>query len=87
MLFYSILLPYFVFSFQNYFPNMSSDEEDINQRRFTPISASDSCDQTTSELREILNSDGKQSDTTGMTEIGQYLEFGRREREDQCSQK
>ena len=67
------------------FPNMSSDE---NNRRFKPLSAVESSDQTTLNMREIHVEKHLSAKNSELTDIGQYLERGKRKlRELDCSQR
>ena len=55
------------------FPIVSSDEEDI-QRRFKPLTAVESSDQTTFDQREIITYEKPLRESSELTDIGQYLE-------------
>ena len=66
---------------------MSSDEKDI-QRRFKPLTAVESSDQTTFNKREIITYEKHLEENSNLTEIGQYLERGKKKlREKDCSQR
>ena len=66
---------------------MSSDEEDI-ERRFKPLMAVHSSDQTTINKREIINSEKHLKEKSSkLTDIGQYLEKGKKLRERDSSQR
>ena len=65
---------------------MSSDEEDI-QRRFKPLTAVESSDQTTFDQREIITYEKPLRESRELTDIGQYLERGKKLREKDSSQR